>query len=482
MLKIKKIYFMGIKGVGMASLAVVAKQAGIKVAGSDIGDEFITDGMLGREKIQIFTGFNPQNVQGFIKGSKLSEILFVATGAHNGFDNVEAKFAKEKGINIISQGQAVGVFMKGEIFGKNNCIGISVSGSHGKTTISGMLASSLSYLRMDPSYLVGTSEIFPIGSAGHFGRGDYFIAEADEYLSEPKYDRTPKLHYHDPKFLIINNIDFDHPDFYNSIDDVEKAFDDLIKKMKTGSTIIANGDDERVRKLIKDVPVTVNVITYGQNLTNDFVIEKFHQGRDESSYTVRFKSTHLGSVSLCVPGFHNAKNSLAVVALLLEIGVSFENCKKSLYSFLGTKRRMEKLGKTANGIIIIDDYAHHPEEIKKTLSSLRTYYPSKKIVVVFQPHTFSRTKALVSDFVSSFTDASDLILLPTFASLRDSENKSDENEKILLEQFQKINKNVVMLKNIDSVVEYVNKNYSGEEALILTMGAGDVYKVGKKLI
>ncbi len=473
----KKMYFMGIKGVGMASLAIIAKQAGIDVAGSDVSTHFITDETLEAEGIHVLAGFDPQNVSNFLGKEDASGVLFVATGAHNGFDNVEAKFAKEKGINVISHGQAVGLFMEGKVFDRE-WSGISVSGAHGKTTISGMIAVALSALRFDPSYTIGTSSIFPIGASGHYGKGDYFIAEADEYLSESNYDRTPKFLYQKPKYLIINNIDFDHPDFYPSIDDIYEAFSKLVAGLDSGAIVIGNGDDERVKKLLDELPITIRKVTYGIAKDNEIVLDKFHQERDSVRFDVLNLGTLLGEVRLKVPGFHNAKNSLGVIALLIELGVSFEQIKDALFAFEGTKRRIENVGETKNGIKIIDDYAHHPEEIKKTLASLKTLYPEKKIIVIFQPHTFSRTKTLLPDFISSFGDANSLLLLPTFASMRGDDGQGSED---LLEGLRRINKPALVFENINNVVEYVGQNFHDTNTLIVTMGAGDVYKVGEKL-
>lgn len=474
----KKMYFMGIKGVGMASLAIIAKQAGLDVAGSDTSSQFITDQILEEEGINVLPGFLAENISNFVGNTNVSEVLFIATGAHQGFDNVETKAASALGINVISHGQAVGLFMEGKVFDRE-WSGISVSGAHGKTTISGMIAVALSNLRFDPSYTIGTSKVFPIGSSGHYGKGDFFLAEADEYLSEGNYDRTPKFLYQKPKYLIINNIDFDHPDFYSSIDDVYEAYSRLVKNLDSGAIVIGNGDDDRVKKLLDELPITIRKITYGIGEDNDIKLEKFHQERDNVRFEVVNIGTSLGEVRIKVPGFHNAKNSLAVIALLIELGVSFENIKEALFAFEGTKRRMESVGETKSGIKIIDDYAHHPEEIRKTLNSLKTLYPEKKLIIIFQPHTFSRTKAFLSDFVSSFGEAASLLLLPTFASMRSDDGAGSQ---ALVEGFHKINKPVLMFENIDNVVEYVDQNFHDTNSLIVTMGAGDVYKVGEKLV
>lgn len=470
---IKKIYFIGIKGVGMMGLSIIAKQAGIMVAGSDIEEEFITDKVLAGHNIDVCAGFKKENVDDFFKGLPPQEGMVIATGAHLGFDNEEAVYAASLGYKVISHGEAVGLFMNGQIFDRH-FEGISVSGSHGKTTISGLFASVLSTLGFDPSYTVGTSEIFPLGSGGHYGSGKYFIAEADEYVSEKKYDQTPKFLYQKPKFLLINNIDFDHPDFYADIQAIENAYLDFASNLKPADFLIANGDDEHVSNVIKRLSTNPAIITFGTDRKNDFVITRFLQEKTSSYFSVETHGMLLSDFSLSIPGYHNAKNATGVISLLIQLGVSIDKIKEALPKFLGVKRRFERVGETENHQIIIDDYAHHPDEIRKTLSAIRLVFPEKKILAVFQPHTYSRTRALLPDFVSSFSNTDELILLPTFASQREEEGENFDQE--IIETFRKINKNAIMM-NKEDVVEYIRKNYKESKLLILTLGAGDVYKI-----
>ena len=476
----KKIYFVGIKGVGMASLAIIAKQAHFIVSGSDLAEEFITDEILKKEEIPILTGFAPSHITEFIGTSKSEEVLVIVTAAHNGLENVEAVEAKKLGVKVITHGVAVGLFMSGELFGRKDLIGVSVSGAHGKTTISAFLSSSLVSLGMDPSFTVGTSEIFPTGSSGHYGKGQYFVAEADEYISEIKTDRTPKFLYQNPQFLIINNIDFDHPDYYEDIDAVEKEFVRFVGKMNPLGTLFINGDDARCVAVSKQAPEGVKVITYGVSEANTFVISNYEENEFSGRFTVGTNGMILGRFEIGLPGFHNAKNAMAVIAFLLEIGVSVAKIIEVLPKFTGTKRRIELIGKTRDGGIIIDDYAHHPEEIRKTLSAIRGMSASKKIVCIFQPHTFSRTQALFSEFVSSFMDADFLLFLPTFSSARDDSGDEKEQALQMRNEFGKIGKEVVMLEP-HNVVEYVNKNFASDKYIIVTMGAGNVYKLGYEL-
>ncbi len=506
---------MGIKGVGMASLAVISKEAGFIVGGSDVEDEFITDNILKEKGIEILIGFDPKNPEDFFGSTPASECLMIITGAHGGFDNIEVESimgttGETSRIKVITHGEAVGLFMSGELFERSDIEGISVSGSHGKTTISAMLATFLTKLGMNPTYTIGTSDINPIGAAGHFGTGKYFVAEADEYMSAPTI-KTPKFLYQYPKYLIINNIDFDHPDFFADIEAVKNAFGQLIENLDSNGILIVNGDDENVREIIKGIKSTtgddekIRVITYGTGEGNEFRISDFVQEGFNSHFAVSRENVLLGEFELSVPGFHNAKNVLACIALLIELGVSAAEIEKTLPSFKGSKRRMELIGKTELGVEIIDDYAHHPEEIRKTLEAFKKAYPDKKITVVFQAHTFGRTKALESEFVSAFAGVNELIIFPTFASARSESLRSsvsgqarseslqgsydrtqvsivDElrDDRLFVEKIRALNPNVKLIEKRDDVVKYLSG--IGSDSVIMTMGAGDVYKVGEKLI
>ena len=459
-------------------LSIIAKQAGIAVAGSDISEEFITDKVLADHNINVYIGFKKENIDDFFKGLPPQEAMVIATGAHSGFDNEEAVYATSLGYKVISHGEAVGLFMNGQIFDRH-FEGISVSGSHGKTTIGGMIASCLVRLGSDPSFTVGTSEIFPIGAAGHFGQGKYFVAEADEYLSEMNFDRNPKFIYQHPKYLIINNIDFDHPDFFENIESVINAYKRFVANTGEDSLLIINGDDESIKKVIGERE-RARSLTYGTGDRNEFVIKNFKEEGFGSKFEVLRNGTLLGNFELAIPGYHNAKNSLAVIALLIEIGISIQDIQRVLPDFIGVKRRLERIGEI-NSLLIFDDYAHHPEEIRKTLEALRLAFPDKKVIVIFQAHTYARTQALLSEFASSFVGVFELIILPTFASARDTKEHGVLEDNEFVEKIRTIQANVKLIETKAGVVEYIRKNISGSDKIVVTMGAGDVYKIGYQL-
>lgn len=468
--KIKKIHFTGIKGVGMTPLAVIAKEAGFVVTGSDVSDIFITDKELkkaGIEKIEEFKTSNVENVD-----------LVIATAAHGGSENKEVLKAKELGINVLNQGQALGVFQKGEIFGKK-LKGVSVAGSHGKTTTTAMTATVFENAGLKPSYVIGTSDIPSLGSSGHYGKGDYFITESDEYFADVKDDKVPKFLYQNPEILVVTNIDFDHPDIYENLEEIKKVFIDFTKKINPSGVLIACGDGADNRDFLKRVEV--RKITYGSSPDNDYVLERANFTNDKMFFWVKSHGAVLGQFSMNVFGEQNAVNALGAIVAGIEAGLTVEQVKKGLSGFKGTKRRSEFIGKLPGGGLLYDDYAHHPVEIKNTLMAFRKAFPKHRIIPVFQPHMYSRTKALFSEFSSSFSEADTVLITEIFPSFRE---EIDENfsSGLLVEEVKKFGKDAFYFPKLSDVVKYVTSQKFDKNTIIITMGAGDVYKIGEEII
>jgi len=468
-MKKKHIHFVGIKGVGMTPLAIIAKEVGFRVTGSDIGEEFITDAALKKSGIKPLVGFSPDHIT--------RPDLIITTGAHNGFDNIEVKTARNKGIDILTAGQAVGEFMKGKIFNKK-FTGISVAGTHGKTTTTGMIASIFKHNNLDPSFVIGTGNVGSLGMPGHFGQGKYFIAEADEYANEPNYDRTPKFLLHHPQIVVITNIEFDHPDIYSSIDEVRTKFLLLAEKVPAKGTLIACGDDHEIQRLIKEY--NKPVITYGFSPENHYTITNISISEDHMFFWVASYGRTLGEFMLKVPGEHNALNALAAIIVSIESGLPIDKIKKSLPRFTGSKRRLEFIGQLTTGAKMYDDYAHHPTEIKKTLGTLCKQYPNKKIICLFQPHTFSRTKKLFDDFTRSFDSVDTIVITDIYASLREPFDDTISSKKLVL-AMEKIHKNPIYLPKLSDLIDYIKKNKFRYDTILVTMGAGDIYKINDDL-
>ncbi len=470
MKKIRKIHFVGIKGVGVAPLAIIAKEAGFEVSGSDINEEFITNEILAKAGIKPLIGFDEKRVYGCD--------LIITTGAHGGFENPENIEAKKLGIPIWTQGEAVGRFMEGSVFGKK-FEGISVAGSHGKTTTTAMIATILLENKYDPSFLVGTGHIPSLGSSGHLGKGRFFVAEADEYATEPKYDVTPKLLWQYPKIGVITNIEFDHPDLYSSMDQLRNVFLNFSNNISENGMLVTCFDDPQVSMLLKEYKKPY--ITFGFSKAADYYIDRLSINQDKMFIWVNAKETSLGEFSLSVTGEHNGLNALCAIVVCLELGLSVEQIKKGLNLFTGSKRRFEFIGNIPSGAFVYDDYAHHPTEIRKTLSAFKKSFPKKRIVCIFQPHTYSRTKSLFEQFVSSFPDANEVILVDIYPSLRE-EPDSSISSKQLAESVSKIHKNVLYMPRLSDVVEYVGQKRFGRDYILITMGAGNVYKIYNELV
>ena len=463
------IHFVGIKGVGMTPLAIIAKEAGFGVTGSDVAEEFITDEALRKAGIKPMSGFSADHIA--------KPDLVITTGAHNGFDNVEVKEAREKGIKIIAGGEAVGIFMNGKIFGKDYQ-GISVAGTHGKTTTAGMVATILKDNHLDPSYVIGTGDIGSLGAPGHFGQGKYFVAEADEYVTEPHYDKTPRFMWQFPRITIFTNIEFDHPDAYSSLDEIVKVFAKFAKQLPDNGVLIACGDDHQIKQIIKNQ--TGSVITYGFSAVNNYVIDKVSISGERMFFWVSAYGRSLGEFMLNVIGEHNALNALAAFIAGIEVGLPVEKAKASLLAFTGSKRRLEYIGDLVTGAKVYDDYAHHPTAVKKTLQALRKQYPNKKIVCLFQPHTFSRTKKLFNDFVGAFESADSLILVDIYPSMRESFDQTISSS-ILGDAIKTKHKDVTYLPKLSDLEEYIKQKKFRSDTILVTMGAGDIYKISNNL-
>ena len=369
MKKIRKIHFTGIKGVGMTPLAIIAHEAGISVTGSDVEDEFITGASLKKVEINPLVGFAAEDIG--------DPDLLITTGAHGGLNNLQAQEAVRRKIPVWTQGQAVGEFMKGEIFEKEYR-GISVAGSHGKTTTTAIIATIFKECNLDPSYVIGTSEILSLGLSGHLGSGKYFIAEADEYATDPEHDKRPKFIWQKPQVEVITNIELDHPDLYKNVEALVQDFKSFVGNLDKNGSLIICFDDEQNRKIIKEVSNIRNIITYGFSPMSDYVISRFRQDGEDMYFWINHKGTTLGEFSVGLSGEFNALNALAGVITGVESGLPVDKIQTALQKYKGSKRRFEYVGRLSSGAFVYDDYAHHPTEISKTLKAFHESFKDKK--------------------------------------------------------------------------------------------------------
>jgi UDP-N-acetylmuramate--alanine ligase len=465
----QKIHFIGVKGVGMAPLAIIAKEAGFDVSGCDVADEFITDSLLRKAGVTILEGFSKDHLNGID--------TVIATGAHGGSRNPEVIEAKNLSLPIFSQGEALSKFQSGEFFNKHN-FAISVAGSHGKTTTTAMIATILKSAKQDPSFSIGTGYVPFLESNGHYGQGKYFVAEADEYVVDAEADHTPKFMLLNPDLILITNIDYDHPDIYKSFVDIEKAFLDFSNKLSPDKTLVINGDGQKNQDFIKKFEG--QKITYGISPTNQVIIAKITNSAEKTFFRLSRDGQDLGEFVLNIFGEQNVVNAAGSIAACMELGISISEIKEGIAKFRGTKRRSEFIGETKDGALVYDDYGHHPEEIKETLKAFRKRFPKDKIICVFQPHMYSRTKTLLADFINSFDAADEVIITEIFPSFRETPDPNFSAKKIE-EGINLKNRKAIFLSKLSDVVKYFEENLPKNNTVVITMGAGDIYKVSESL-
>ncbi len=467
---IKTIYFTGIKGVGMTSLACIAKDYGIAVTGSDIEEVFVTDEILAKKNILVQTGFSKENI-------KNVDLLIYSAG-HQGADNIEVVTAKQQNIPTITFGEALGLFFN------TKAIGISIAGVGGKTSTSAMLATVFESAQQNPSYMIGVGEIPSLPLSGKYNnRGSVFISEADEYACSPT-NHNPKFYYQNPKIIILTNLAFDHPDIYTDKQHTLHTFQDFAEKLPHDGVLIANYDSLMVRELVELLrnsdQFEGQIITYGQDLQSDWQLLDYKIQNQQATFRLDNADDQKFEFKLDVPGIYNAHNAIATIITSLHLGLSVEQIQTGLLKFTGTKRRFEKIGEQDSNLFY-DDYAHHPDEIKATLKAARQWFGDKKIITIFQPHTFSRTKALFDQFVDSFTDSDQTIILDIFPSAREPFDDSITSEMLVHAiSSSHSHQNINYAQDFVRVMDLLQLD-NLQNTIVITMGAGNVYKLWEKI-
>ncbi|MFH1129298.1 MAG: UDP-N-acetylmuramate--L-alanine ligase [Patescibacteria group bacterium] len=427
---VKKIHFIGVGGVGVSAIARMARLKGIKVTGSDVSMNKMA------ERIQtihgkIFIGHKrenlPQDADMVVYSPAITE------------DNPEMIYAKELNIPTYSYPEILGMISK-------NMFTIAVSGTHGKTTTTCMIAELMIYGNLDPTVVVGgllqkQEDNFVLGSS------KYFIVEACEY-KESFLNLTPNI-------LIILNIDNDHLDYYGTIENVKTAFKKMVEKVPEDGYIIYNGDDQNILDVLKNSNTKIKKINYLQETAN---------------------------IKLSVPGEHNFKNAQAALSAAKLIGLEEKTALKILKDYTGTWRRFDFMGNTKKGALIYNDYGHHPTEIKATIKATKEQYPNNKLFVIFQPHLYSRTKLLLNDFATAFDLADEVIVTDIYGSREKDDHTihaKDLVEKIRLLGGQV--KNIQYISTFDDIKKYLELKAKKDD-IILLQGAGDVYKIGEEIL
>lgn len=473
-IKSKNIFFIGIKGVAQANLALILKKMGFNVCGSDVEEEFITDKVLAKNGISIINSFSGEAIP------KHTDIL-IYSAAHGGSQNPQFKYAKSNNIKILHQSELIKEISSDF---KNT---VAVSGCHGKTTTTSIISYALRNLHAKSAHMVGVSELGEYAGGEYHGK-DYFIYEADEYAINPPENKTPKLEYNNANYAVITNIDFDHPDVYSSVNDVKDTFEKFIKKVITNhkeeneKAVILCGDDKNIIDIASKIHKK-NYLLYGFSHHNDIKIEKFETKKDKSIFWITSDYFNIKEYKFEIKifGEKNISNASGAVAMLLLLGYSPEEIKTAIKNFTGAKRRFEFIF-YENGVFLFDDYAHHPEEILSVISAARERFKNKRIIVIFQPHTFSRTKQFKNGFIQSLSKADIAYLMPVFPSAREVKSENQTTSEVLANDAVKQGvKNIKYCNSEKNLIENLSKNLKKED-VVLTVGAGNIYKLSTKIL
>ncbi len=447
-----RIYFIGIGGISMSGLAEILLSEGFTVSGSDRAPSDLTR-MLEDRGVNVFYGQKKENLTKDID-------LVVYTAAIKS-DNPELLAAHKLNIPMLTRAELLGQMMK------NYKTPVAVSGTHGKTTTTSMISQILLSAEADPTLSIG-GIYRPIGGNIRVGASELFVTEACEY--------TNSFLSFFPKIGIILNIEEDHLDFFKDLADIRNSFHRFAQLLPADGTLIINGDIERCEELTEGL--SCKVITYGLSSGSDYSASQVTY--DESGFPSFILSRQSGGerkFSLRVHGDHNILNALAAIALADLLGLSDEVIHAGLAAFTGTDRRFEYKGQV-NGVNIIDDYAHHPTEIRATLSAA-AQYPHRRLWCVFQPHTYTRTKAFLEEFASALSLADEIILADIYAA-REKDTLGISSET-LQEKIRSLGHSCHYFPTFEAIENYLLKNCTKDD-LLITMGAGDVVKVGENLL
>jgi UDP-N-acetylmuramate--alanine ligase len=445
------IHFVGIGGIGMSGIAELLLNLGYRVSGSDLRRSSITDRLqdLGGA---IFEGHHGHQIEG-------ADVVVVSSAIDD--SNPEVHSALKASVPVIPRAEMLAELMRLKY-------SIAVAGAHGKTSTTSLVASVLAAGGLDPTVVIG-GKLKSIGSNAVLGQGDYIVAEADE--SDGSF-----LKY-SPAIAVVTNIDREHLDFYKDLDDIKNVFLSFIDRIPFYGLVVVCLDDDAVQDLIPKI--RKRIITYGLSPQADLQARNIASKGLSSRFEVLHKGGLLGKIKIGLPGEHNVNNALASIAIGLELGIEFNTIKAALEKAEGVQRRLEVKGEI-RAMTVIDDYGHHPTEIKTTLTALAQSWPGRRKIVVFQPHRYSRTQALFDDFARSFYLADVLLVMPIYAASEQPVEGVDS--RLLCDSIQAHgHKEVHFVDGKAAAVELLADMASPAD-VVLTLGAGDVYRVGEMLL
>jgi UDP-N-acetylmuramate--alanine ligase len=450
-LKKYHIHFVGIGGIGMSGIAELLLNLGYKVSGSDLSSSDLTRRLQSIGGV-IYEGHAAKQ----IKGADV-----VVTSAAIVPDNPEVIAAAQASIPVIPRAEMLAELMRLKY-------SVAIAGAHGKTSTTSLVAAVLDEGGLDPTVVIG-GKLKSIGINALLGEGDFIVAEADE--SDGSFLKMS------PTIAVVTNIDREHLDFYKDLDHIKEVFLSFIDRIPFYGLAILCLDDEPIQDIIPRIKKRFT--TYGVSSQADIQAKNIESKGLKSRFAVKHLGEHLGEISLNLPGIHNVYNAMASIAVGLELGIDFEVIKSALEIVQGVQRRLEIKG-IARDITVVDDYGHHPTEIKVTLQAAKESWPDRRIVVVFQPHRYSRTEALFDDFTRSFYQSDMLVVLPIYAA-SEKAIKGVDSQSLFEEIRAHGHKDVVFMPSFKTAVSHLKQTLTGGD-ILLTLGAGDVYKLGETLL
>ncbi len=448
--KIEKIHFVGIGGIGMSGIAEVLLNLGYKVSGSDLRGSEIT-GRLAQLGAEIFCGHARENVSD-------SDVVVISSAVRE--DNPEVVAAKERLVPVIPRAEMLAELMRMKF-------GIAIAGTHGKTTTTSMISTVLGHAGIDPTIVIG-GRLNSIGSNARLGQGKFLVAEADE--SDGSFLKLS------PTIAVVTNIDADHLDFYSGIDQIKATFVEFINKVPFyGLAVLCldNGNIADILPLVKK-----RFVTYGMSSQTDFRASEIRMSGFTSSFVTHFRGERLGEITFSMPGVHNVLNALATVAVAMELNIPFSTIQEGFKGFGGVGRRFQVKGE-ACGIMVVDDYGHHPTEIKATLAAAKGGW-TRRLVVVFQPHRYTRTKELFDEFVKAFYDA-DILILTDIYSAGEEPIAGATAEALYRSLKMHGQKDVTYIADRNAVNDHLLQILKPEDT-VLTLGAGNIWQIGESLL
>lgn len=461
---IRHLHFVGMWGVGMSALAIISKGLGYVVTGSEVENPYGSTGeSLAKAGLIANRGYRAEHIT--------PDIDLVILGPAFGESNPEIQAAHALDIPVIPSSVWIGRLLEGRE-------SIAVAGIHGKTTTTAWIATMLMRAQRDPTFLIGAGTVADLGTNAHAGQGKLIVVEADEYHVS-QLDHRPKIWDMTPRVAIITSIEWDHPDVFPSLDAVREAFEHWMRQLPATSTLIVHGDDPQIQLALDHAQPLAKVIRFGRAETNDWSLtddpaRALTPPTGERTITFLKQGKPWLSTTVGLPGPHNLLNALAVVAVADEEGIPKDALTSALQSFHGAQRRFDV---TEVGTQTwIDDYAHHPTAIAYTLKTVRERYPGRRVIAIFQPHTFSRTEALLDEFAGSFADADRVLLMPIFGSARE---KTGTITSAAIRDRMPHPEGVLLPASHDEAMRLLQDLLEPRD-VVLTIGAGDVYELGPR--